>query len=221
MNLNVNIVKMPTSNPWFVKKHFWNDVDDTTNDDHQEVDDGHKVDESQKADEQKIDKSQKVNDQKVDDGQKANDQKIDDGQKANDQKIDDGQKANDQKVDCTIPISSFDEMSLSIKLLKGIYAYGFEKPSPIQQRSIMPIKLGYDVIAQSQSGTGKTGAFTIAPWVVSKIMTNPKNVRTLSRAMRTNQGSRQFAAISAQLINMIHGIYDDNPEEFLKNEEKP
>jgi hypothetical protein len=67
----------------------------------------------------------------------------------------------------------------------------------------------------------KTGAFTIAPWVVSKIMTYPANVRLLSRAMRTNQGSRQFAAISAQLINMIHGIYDDNPEEFLKNEEKP
>ena len=67
----------------------------------------------------------------------------------------------------------------------------------------------------------KTGAFTIAPWVVSKIMTNPKNVRTLSRAMRTNQGSRQATAISVQLINMIHGIYDDNPEEFLKNESNP
>ena len=67
----------------------------------------------------------------------------------------------------------------------------------------------------------KTGAFTIAPWVVSKIMTNPKNVRTLSRAMRTNQGSRQATALLVQVINMIHGIYDDNPEEFLKNEEKP
>ena len=62
---------------------------------------------------------------------------------------------------------------------------------------------------------------TIAPWVVSKIMTNPKNVRTLSRAMRTNQGSRQATALLVQVINMIHGIYDDNPEEFLKNEEKP
>tara|TARA_R100000789_G_scaffold58877_1_gene56681 strand:- start:52 stop:2268 length:2217 start_codon:yes stop_codon:yes gene_type:complete len=67
----------------------------------------------------------------------------------------------------------------------------------------------------------KTGAFTIAPWVVSKIMTYPANVRLLSRAMRTNQGSRQFAALSLQVINMIGGIYDDNPEEFLKNEEKP
>ena len=67
----------------------------------------------------------------------------------------------------------------------------------------------------------KTGAFTIAPWVVSTIMTSPKNVRILSRAMRTNQGSRQAAALSVQVINMIHGIYDDNPEEFLKNESNP
>lgn len=33
---------------------------------------------------------------------------------------------------------------------------GFEKPSAIQQRAIMPILSGRDVIAQAQSGTGKT-----------------------------------------------------------------
>jgi hypothetical protein len=52
-------------------------------------------------------------------------------------------------------------------------------------------------------------------------MTNPKNVRTLSRALRTNQSSRQVGALSIQIINMIAGIYDDNPEEFLKNEGNP
>jgi hypothetical protein len=54
------------------------------------------------------------------------------------------------------PCSSFDEMNLKPDLLKGIYAYGFEKPSAIQQRAIRPIVTGRDVIAQSQSGTGKT-----------------------------------------------------------------
>jgi ATP-dependent RNA helicase len=54
------------------------------------------------------------------------------------------------------PCSSFDAMSLKPDLLKGIYAYGFEKPSAIQQRAIRPIVRGRDVIAQSQSGTGKT-----------------------------------------------------------------
>jgi len=59
-------------------------------------------------------------------------------------------------------VQSFDDMSLKDLLLRGIYAYGFEKPSKIQQRGIMPILAGHDTIAQAQSGTGKTGAFSIA-----------------------------------------------------------
>jgi hypothetical protein len=57
---------------------------------------------------------------------------------------------------------TFDEMNLKKDLLKGIYAYGFERPSAIQQRAIRPIVCGHDVIAQSQSGTGKTAVFAIA-----------------------------------------------------------
>jgi len=53
-------------------------------------------------------------------------------------------------------------MNLKPALLRGIYAYGFERPSAIQQRAIRPIIQGRDVIAQSQSGTGKTAVFTIA-----------------------------------------------------------
>merc|ERR1712142_1403301 len=56
----------------------------------------------------------------------------------------------------------FDDMSLREDLLRGIYAYGFEKPSAIQQRAIVPCIEGRDVIAQAQSGTGKTATFSIA-----------------------------------------------------------
>jgi len=59
-------------------------------------------------------------------------------------------------------IDEFDKMNLNDSLLRGIYAYGFEKPAPIQEKSIMQIISGKDIIAQSQSGTGKTGAFTIS-----------------------------------------------------------
>jgi len=62
----------------------------------------------------------------------------------------------------TAPCTSFDAMKLKPDLLKGIYAYGFEKPSAIQQRAIRPILSGRDVIAQSQSGTGKTAVFAIS-----------------------------------------------------------
>jgi superfamily II DNA/RNA helicase len=56
---------------------------------------------------------------------------------------------------------SFDEMNLKENLLRGIYSYGFEEPSEIQKRSIPHFSSGKDMIAQAQSGTGKTGAFSI------------------------------------------------------------
>lgn len=49
-------------------------------------------------------------------------------------------------------VDNFDAMELKEKLLRGIYAYGFEKPSAIQQRAIIPCIRGRDVIAQAQSG---------------------------------------------------------------------
>ncbi|GAM21646.1 hypothetical protein SAMD00019534_048210 [Acytostelium subglobosum LB1] len=58
-------------------------------------------------------------------------------------------------------IDSFDGMNLPKDLLRGIYSYGFEKPSAIQQRAIMPLASGLDIIAQAQSGTGKTATFTV------------------------------------------------------------
>jgi superfamily II DNA/RNA helicase len=49
-------------------------------------------------------------------------------------------------------VDNFDDMNLKEELLRGIYAYGFEKPSAIQQRAIIPCVKGHDVIAQAQSG---------------------------------------------------------------------
>jgi translation initiation factor 4A len=57
---------------------------------------------------------------------------------------------------------SFDHMTgLSENLLRGIYSHGFTKPSDIQTKGIMPIVEGHDIMAQAQSGTGKTGTFVI------------------------------------------------------------
>jgi len=68
-------------------------------------------------------------------------------------------------------VDNFDNMNLSPELLRGIYAYGFERPSAIQQRAILPVIKGRDVIAQAQSGTGKTATFSIS--VLQKLdMTN-------------------------------------------------
>ena len=58
-------------------------------------------------------------------------------------------------------MSSFEQLGLPENLLKGLCAYGFEKPSAVQQRAMLPIIKGRDVIVQSQSGTGKTCVFTV------------------------------------------------------------
>jgi translation initiation factor 4A len=58
-------------------------------------------------------------------------------------------------------VDNFDNMDLKEQLLRGIYAYGFVKPSLIQQKAIVPLSKRYDIIAQAQSGTGKTATFTI------------------------------------------------------------
>lgn len=56
---------------------------------------------------------------------------------------------------------TFDDMKLRDELMKGIYAYGFDKPSSVQQRAIMPIIEGKDIIVQSQAGTGKLVFFQL------------------------------------------------------------
>jgi translation initiation factor 4A len=52
-------------------------------------------------------------------------------------------------------------LGLHLNVLRGIYGMGFETPSPIQKQAILPIAKGGDVLAQAQSGTGKTGAFCV------------------------------------------------------------
>ncbi|CBZ56206.1 DEAD-box ATP-dependent RNA helicase 34, related [Neospora caninum Liverpool] len=72
--------------------------------------------------------------------------------------------ANDEVIETNYDevVDSFDALKLNESLLRGIYSYGFEKPSAIQQRGIKPILDRHDTIGQAQSGTGKTATFAIA-----------------------------------------------------------
>ena len=75
---------------------------------------------------------------------------------------------------------SFDAMGLKDLLLRGIYAYGFERPSAIQQRAIMPILKGRDTIAQAQSGTGKTTIFCAG--ILQSLDTSLRETQARARA---------------------------------------
>lgn len=61
-------------------------------------------------------------------------------------------------------VKTFEELRLKPQLLRGIYAMGFNRPSKIQETAL-PMMLAeppQNLIAQSQSGTGKTAAFVLA-----------------------------------------------------------
>jgi translation initiation factor 4A len=70
-------------------------------------------------------------------------------------------------------INEWEELNAKTELLRGIYANGYEKPSPIQRRAILPIFAKRDVIAQAQSGTGKTACFSIG---ALELIDSTKNV---------------------------------------------
>ena len=84
------------------------------------------------------------------------------------------EKEKEEELDI---LNSWEDLNVKTDLLRGIYAYGFENPSPIQRRAILPMIKGHDIIAQAQSGTGKTGCFTIAS--LELIDTTNKDVQVI------------------------------------------
>jgi translation initiation factor 4A len=99
--------------------------------------------------------------------------------------------------------NSWDEFDINPDLLRGIYAYGFEKPSPIQSKAISPIIDGKDVIAQAQSGTGKTGAFIVGALSRVNISENFNQVLILSP---THELAQQTFTVANSLSHMMTGI---------------
>ncbi|CAM9509931.1 unnamed protein product [Heterosigma akashiwo] len=103
----------------------------------------------------------------------------------------------DDDVEC---FETFDSMNLCDSLLRGIYAFGFEKPSAIQQKAIMPVISGRDVIAQAQSGTGKTATFTVA--TLEKIDPTVNSTQALILAP-TRELAKQIYHVAASLAEFM------------------
>lgn len=97
---------------------------------------------------------------------------------------------------------TFDEMGLSDALTRGIYTYGFEQPSKIQQLAIVPMSRHTDILAQSQSGTGKTGAFTIGALSVVDPDNISPQVLVLSPTRELSQQTERVARAIGQYMNL-------------------
>lgn len=108
--------------------------------------------------------------------------------------------------DTVVEFVNWDDLEISEKLLRGIYAYGYEKPSTIQQKTCIPIIKGRDIIAQSQSGTGKTASFVIGSLTKIDDTINEIQVIILSPTRE----------LSLQIHSVITGLTSVWPE--LKSE---
>jgi len=100
-------------------------------------------------------------------------------------------------------IKTWDELNLKNGLLRGIYANGFENPSEIQKKAILPIINKNDVIAQAQSGTGKTGAFTISALQITDVSID--ELQSLIIAP-TQELARQIHSVVNKLGSFMDGL---------------
>ena len=98
---------------------------------------------------------------------------------------------------------NWDDLNLSEELTRGIFAYGFEKPTPIQGRAIVPIITKRDLIGQAQSGSGKTGSFAIG--TLERIDLSQKTTQALILAP-TQQLAMQIVKVFEALSNYMKGL---------------
>ena len=120
-----------------------------------------------------------------------------------------------------------DIQDCNMNVLRGVYAYGFENPSPIQQKAIPPMVDRRDMIAQAQSGTGKTGAFTVG--TLNIIDTSKKTTQAIVMAPTRElamQISNVFINIGSYLKDykvqlLVGGNSVDEDIKKLKDKEGP
>jgi ATP-dependent RNA helicase DDX27 len=97
--------------------------------------------------------------------------------------------------------TSFQGMSLSRPILRGLAAVGFSQPTPIQAKTIPVALLGKDVVGGAVTGSGKTAAFVVP--VLERLLYRPKKVPT-SRVvilMPTRELAIQCHAVATKLAS--------------------
>jgi superfamily II DNA/RNA helicase len=100
-------------------------------------------------------------------------------------------------------INTWDDLNLKEDLLRGIYAYGFENPSEIQKKTIGHIRNGKELIAQAQSGSGKTGAFSIG--TLQSIDISKSETQAIILAP-THELVKQISSVITSLGSMMSGL---------------
>jgi translation initiation factor 4A len=102
-----------------------------------------------------------------------------------------------------VDYADFDDMNLPAAVLRGVFNYGFERPSPIQRKAIRPLIDGHDLIAQAQSGTGKTGAFSVGSLSRIDLTSKTNQVLVLSP---THELAEQTGKVYSSIADYMKGV---------------
>ncbi|HET7321547.1 MAG TPA: DEAD/DEAH box helicase [Longimicrobiaceae bacterium] len=97
---------------------------------------------------------------------------------------------------------SFDTFGLHPDLLRGVSDLGFEQPTPIQEKSIPPVREGRDLLATAMTGSGKTAAFLLP--ILDRLMEKPRGT---TRALVLTP-TRELAA---QILDHFQGLAAHTP----------
>ncbi|KAL8908281.1 MAG: hypothetical protein Q9207_000903 [Kuettlingeria erythrocarpa] len=97
--------------------------------------------------------------------------------------------------------NSFQSMSLSRPILRGLASVGFSTPTPIQSKTIPMALLGKDVVGGAVTGSGKTAAFIVP--IIERLLYRPKKVPTSRVAilMPTRELAVQCFNVSQKLAS--------------------
>lgn len=136
------------------------------------------------------------------------------------------ENSNKATISSIPEMEEWDDVDMDLNVLRGVNAYGFERPSPIQKKTIPHILSGRDVIGQAQSGTGKTGAFCIG--TLNRIDCEKNETQAIIMSP-THELARQHEMVCSALGQyaecrthlLIGGTSIDADREILTSDEKP
>ncbi|ANZ76875.1 BA75_03803T0 [Komagataella pastoris] len=114
-------------------------------------------------------------------------------------------QTKNQEVNKSVHVT-FQSLSLSRPVLKGLATLGYTKPSPIQSSSIPIALLGKDIVAGAQTGSGKTAAYMIP--IIERLLFKPSKISATRVVVLTptRELAIQVNDVGKKISQFVNGI---------------
>lgn len=118
---------------------------------------------------------------------------------------------------------SFHSLGLPEPIIRSVRAVGYTVPTPIQAQAIPMILPGQDLIAASQTGSGKTAAFLLP--ILVRLLQGPRALRALvlvptrELAAQVEANAIEYARGTGVRVTAVYGGVNIGPQERLLRRE--